>query len=53
METNKVCFIRCRKREGDYYFLELKPEYLNKYIIEDIKQYVNNPVSKKYIIFHL
>ena len=42
-----------RKREGDYYFLELKPEYLNKYIIEDIKQYVNNPVSKKYIIFTL
>ena len=42
-----------RKREGDYYFLELKTEYLNKYIIEDIKKYVDNPVSRKYIIFTL
>ena len=41
------------RKESDYYFIDLKLGYLNKFIISDIQKILNNSVAKKHIIFLL
>lgn len=41
------------RKESDYYFVDIKLGYLNKFILSDIQKIMNNSVAKKHVIFLL